>query len=78
MAKVVDVKPKHGLQFVGPALFYPVEAEFEGDYSVYPRAKKGKLVWKLYSADRRFPGELPSLRKAFEAGDRYIEGEQQG
>lgn len=49
-------------------------AALDGDYSVYPRSKKGKIVSKLYSADRKLRGEFRSLGEAFEAGDRYVDG----
>ncbi|MFC1580069.1 hypothetical protein ACFL4N_04085 [Thermodesulfobacteriota bacterium] len=71
--KMVEVKDDHGLLFAGEDIpFYPIEAEFD-EYSVYPRSQRDKLVWKLYSPDKKLLGVFPSLGEAFEAGDEYAD-----
>ena len=67
--KKVAVDEGHGLLFCGRDIpFYPIGAEFD-EYSVYPRAQNNKLVWKLYSTDKKLLGEYRSLGDAFRVGD---------
>jgi len=72
-AKEVNVKEKHGLFFTGTVPFYPIGAEFD-EYLVYPRSRKGELVWKLYSPEKQLLGVFNSLSEAFKAGDEYADG----
>jgi hypothetical protein len=68
--KWVDVRKNHGLMLIGKVPFYPIGAEFP-EYMVYPRSKKGELIWKLYSPDKKLLGEFKTLGDAFRAGDKY-------
>ena len=70
----VKIARRHGLLFIGSAFFYPIGADFEGDYSVQTRSKGRNLVWKLYSAEAKLLGEFRSLGEAFRAGDKHADG----
>jgi hypothetical protein len=68
----INVRKKHELMLIGKVPFYPIGAEFP-EYMVFPRSKKGKLIWKLYSPDKELLGEFKTLGDAFLSGDKYAD-----